>query len=90
MAIIAAICYVIVYVNLFQRFTLTDISQIGRHSDGGILANSEFGKALECGQFKFPSHTSLKCYSLGVINIIRFFGQFYWDITSFLDKFCSF
>ena len=59
MTIIAAICYVIVYVNFFQRFTLTDIGQIGRHSDGGVLANSEFGKALECGHFKFPSHTSL-------------------------------
>ena len=59
MAIIAAICYVIVYVHFFQRFTLTDIGQIGCHSDGGVLANSEFGKALECGQFKFPSLTSL-------------------------------
>ena len=44
------------YVHFFQRFTLTDIGQIGCHSDG---ANSEFGKALECGQFKFPSLTSL-------------------------------
>ena len=36
------------------RFTVVDIGEAGRHSDGGILANSEFGQALENGNLSIP------------------------------------
>ena len=29
------------------RFTLIDLGDVGRHSDGGVLAHSNFGQALE-------------------------------------------
>ena len=32
-------------------FTLLDIGDIGRQSDGGVLANSAFGQSLESGSF---------------------------------------
>ena len=31
-----------------------DIGDAGRHSDGGVLAHSEFGKALENNSLSFP------------------------------------
>ena len=37
------------------RFTLVDIGDNGRHSDGGVLTNSEFGQALENGTLSIPS-----------------------------------
>ena len=36
------------------RFTLVDLEDVGRHSDGGVLAHSEFGKALEDNSLSFP------------------------------------
>ena len=36
------------------RFTLVDLGDVGRHSDGGVLAHSEFGKALEDNSLSFP------------------------------------
>ena len=36
------------------RIILLDISDSGRHSDGGVLANSEFGKALLENQLPLP------------------------------------
>ena len=35
-------------------FTLIDIGDAGRHSDGGVLSNSEFGQAMEAGKLSFP------------------------------------
>ena len=32
-----------------------DIGNAGRHSDGGVLSNSDFGQALEDGSFSIPS-----------------------------------
>ena len=36
------------------RFTVVDFGEAGRHSDGGVLANSEFGQALENGTLSIP------------------------------------
>ena len=38
-----------------SRFILVDIGDAGRHSDGGVLSNSEYGKALEAGLLSLPS-----------------------------------
>ena len=37
------------------RFIVVDVGDVGRHSDGGVLSNSAFGKALECGTLSIPS-----------------------------------
>ena len=37
------------------RFILIDLGSAGRRSDGGVLANSEFGQALESGSLVLPS-----------------------------------
>ena len=31
-----------------------DVGNFGRHSDGGVLSHSEFGKALESNSLLFP------------------------------------
>ena len=41
------------------RFLLVDIGDKGRHSDGGVLANSEFGKALLDRTLPFPTNRAL-------------------------------
>ena len=46
-------CTVLSLVHV-HRFLLIDIGDAGRHSDGGILANSEFGNALEVGSLSIP------------------------------------
>ena len=38
-----------------NRFILVDIGNARHHSDGGILANSEFGKALDAGALSIPN-----------------------------------
>ena len=35
-------------------FTLVDIGDYGRHSDGGVLSHSNFGKAMENGMLSLP------------------------------------
>ena len=35
-------------------FTLIDIGDAGRHSDGGVLSNSSFGQAMEAGELLIP------------------------------------
>ena len=37
------------------RFTLIDLGDVGRHSDGGVLAHSNFGQALENNSLSFPA-----------------------------------
>jgi len=41
------------------RFTLFDLGDVGRHSDGGVLAHSKFGEALENNSLSFPEHHPL-------------------------------
>ena len=35
-------------------FTLVDIGDYGRHSDGGVLSHSNFGQAMESGSLSIP------------------------------------
>lgn len=44
---------------IIVRFILVDIGDAGRHSDGGVLSNSEFGQALENGTLHFPAPSPL-------------------------------
>lgn len=41
------------------KFTLVDIGAEGRHSDGGILKNSNIGKLILDNQMKFPAPATL-------------------------------
>ena len=36
------------------RFILFDLGQVGRFSDGGVLSNSEFSRALDEGSLQCP------------------------------------
>ena len=36
-------------------FTLVDIGDTGRHSDGGVFSNSAFGQAMEAGELSLPN-----------------------------------
>lgn len=40
-------------------FTLVDIGDYGRHSDGGVLSHSNFGQAMENGTLSLPDPDSL-------------------------------
>ena len=40
---------IVVVCDAQYRFTVVDIGEAGRHSDGGVLANLKFGQALENG-----------------------------------------
>ena len=40
-------------------FTLVDIGDFGRHSDGGVFANSNFGKGVESNSIGLPDPQSL-------------------------------
>ena len=39
---------------LRHRFTLLDLGQVGRFSDGGVLNNTTFGELLMRGTLPFP------------------------------------
>ena len=47
--------------NYIFRFILIDVGQFGCHSDGGVLSNSEFGKALEHNDLGLPESRPLSC-----------------------------
>ena len=40
--------------NNRDRFTLVDVGQLGRHSDGGVFSNSAFGAAFEREELSLP------------------------------------
>ena len=51
----------IIYNTLqFYRFILLDIGEAGRHSDGGVLSHSVFGKALETNTLSIPPNLHLQ------------------------------
>ena len=39
---------------IFFRFTLIDVGQFECHSDGSVLSNSKFGKALKHSELVLP------------------------------------
>ena len=41
------------------RFTVVDIGEAGRHSDGGTLSNSTFGQNLEADELHIPDPSPL-------------------------------
>ena len=41
------------------RFVMVDMGDAGRHSDGGVLSNSEFGKALDGNSLSLPQSRPL-------------------------------
>uniref|UniRef100_A0A8D9E207 Nuclease HARBI1 n=1 Tax=Cacopsylla melanoneura TaxID=428564 RepID=A0A8D9E207_9HEMI len=41
------------------NFIAVDVGGFGRHSDGGIFAHSNLGKALETGRFNVPGPSAL-------------------------------
>ena len=44
---------------LYTSFILIDVGDTGSHSDGGVLANSSFGQALEESLLQFPEPCGL-------------------------------
>ena len=46
---INSIVLIVVVCDAQYRFTVVDIGEAGRHSDGGVLANLKFDQALENG-----------------------------------------
>ena len=49
----------LVVYDAHYRFILVDIGDIGRHRDGGVLTNSDFGQALKNGILSIPRDCSL-------------------------------
>ena len=54
------------YFSIIQKIAMTALTcsyiyagDAGRHSDGGVLANSAFGKALAEDSLNFPQHRPL-------------------------------
>ena len=47
--------YIIYNTLQFYRFILLDIGEAGRHSDGGVLSHSVFGKVLETNTLSFSN-----------------------------------
>lgn len=45
--------------DAYYRFLLVDIGNTGRHSDGGVLSHSDFGRALYANALPFPNDQAL-------------------------------
>ena len=50
-------------------FTIIDVGDAGRHSDGGVLSHSAFGQAMENGQLSLPSESNVE----GISSPIPYF-----------------
>ena len=49
----------IVLCDAHYKFSVVDVGDIGRHSDRGVLSNSDFGQALDNGTLSFTSDSPL-------------------------------
>ena len=47
-----------------------DVGDAGRHSDGGVLSNSLFGKALETNPLSLPSPKPLPGFSSSSVSYV--------------------
>ena len=56
----------------FYRFILLDISEAGRHSDGGVQSHSVFGMALETNTLTTPPSAPLTGNSFCIENTAIF------------------
>ena len=61
-------------------FTLLDIGNYGRHSDGGVLINSAFGKAMEQGSFQVLNH----CLVSDLQFLIFFVGNSAFPLKTYM------
>ncbi|XP_008185414.1 uncharacterized protein LOC103310083 [Acyrthosiphon pisum] len=52
------------------KFIAVDLGSYGKNSDGGIFANSNFGKALEMGKFNVPKEKNLPGTQCSVPHVI--------------------
>ena len=50
-------------------FTLVDVGDAGRHSDGGVFSNSAFGQAMEDGNLSLPASANV----VGIASPIPYF-----------------
>ena len=55
--------------NAHYCFTLVDIGDAGRHSDGGVFGNSVFGQAMEAGTLSLPAEERVN----GITSHIPYF-----------------
>ena len=69
------------YRSIFPfRFTLVDIGEVGRLSDGGVLSNSSFGQALQAGTLCIPDPSPLQVLTAIVmctIVLTYLFSRYY-------------
>ena len=59
-SIIIKVVVLLAACDAHYRFIMVDIGDAGRHSDGGILSNSEFGRALERNSLSLPPDRPLQ------------------------------
>ncbi|KAJ8369350.1 hypothetical protein SKAU_G00093780 [Synaphobranchus kaupii] len=52
------------------RFSMVDIGCPGRHSDGGVLSSSVFGRKLQSGDLGFPGATNLPRSAITVPHVL--------------------
>ena len=50
------------------KFTLIELGDVGRHIDGGVLAHSNFGQALEDNSLSFPAPSPLPGTTQGTLR----------------------
>ena len=56
-------------------FRVIDVGGYGRTSDGGILANSEFGQALHAGNLQLPADRAHRALHINIFLKKKLFGR---------------
>ena len=68
-------------------FTLLDIGNYGRHSDGGVFANSAFGEAMEPGSLRYFARDYVFLQYLSSLLILFFYTYFLYHHPYFFSQF---